>query len=246
MSALDKKIAALKAEHGTGPKQVNGKKVAKKRVKKITPKRVATRPNKAAEQATLFAHAYVRHGCNATAAYKEISPNCKPESAQVLGHKMLRKVIVQQVLAPLLEALMQKNEVDTEFVLSRILEASNASPLDYFAIRNDGMLGALDLSAVTDAQRRNLKSIRVTKTTTISEHGNECINESFTVTVVDQQKAIDMFARYLQLYIKADERESDERIGDLIELGVKRIRKHKSLQAGIDAIEGVFSEVESR
>ena len=187
-------------------------------------------------KAESFAHAFIRHGCNASAAYRDaISPNCKPDTARVEGHKYLTKPAVQSILAPLLEALMQKNEVDTEFVLSRLLEQANASPLDYFHITEDGCLGELDLSAVQDHERRTLRSIKVT---------NNKYGRTITVTVSDQQKAIEMFAKYLDMFRQEDSPEQERRIGDRIEQGVKRIRANRDLQAWKEgSIEGKFSEV---
>jgi hypothetical protein len=241
MTTLDEKVAALKAANKAGVKAAPKKPAAAK--PKPAVKRVATRPNKQAEKDQAFAHAYVRHGCNGAAAYRECYPNCKPAGSHVGGSKMLRKATVQRVLEPLLEALMQKNQIDTEFVISRILEQANASPLDYFEVER-GAIKGIDVGAINDAQRRNLRSIKMTENSFVDKHGNEHSSRSWHITVVDQQKAIEMFAKYLQMFTKSDELEDDARIGDLITLGVKRIREHKSLQAGVDAIEGVFSEVE--
>ena len=249
MGAIEDKIHALIAKQGlakntTTPSDIGA---AKKKKKKAAPeaKRVATRPNKQAERAELFAHAYVRSGCNATAAYKEISPNCKDTTAQVEGSKYLCKPMIQHIIEPLLAALMEKNEIDTEWAIGRLVEQSNASPLDYFRITEDGGLGGFDLTEITPAQRRNLKSIKYTKTSMVQEEGdNEVINETWTVTMVDQQKAVELLGRYLQIFTKEAESEDVERIGDLITAGVKRIRANKALMEWKDgAFEGTFSEV---
>lgn len=150
---------------------------------------------------------------------------------------MLSKPMVQGVLAPLLEALMEKGEVDAKWVLMRWYENSMASPLDYFTITDDGQLGGLDLSAITDAQRTNLRSIEQVPT----EYGTR-----IKVTVVDQQKATEMFAKYLKMLVPKLDEEDIDRIGDLLEEGVKRIRKQQDLGAWKDAaIEGKFTEVDA-
>jgi len=256
MTSLDDKVKALLERQGltdtataagaAAAPEKQKKPAAKKRAKRIVPKKVATRPNKAAEKAELFAHAYVRTGCNATAAYREaISPNCKDNTAQVEGHKYLSKPMVQQVLAPLLEGLMQKNEVDTEFVISRLLEQANASPLDYFHVDDRGQIVGIDLTGVTEGQRRNLKSIRMTENTFTDKSGNDHTTRSWVITVVDQQKAVEMFARYLKMFSTLEEDAVDAyRIGDRLAEGVKRIRASRDLDAWKDdAIDAKFSEV---
>ena len=138
--------------------------------------------------------------------------------------------MVQRILSPLLETLLEKNKVDTEFVISRLLEQANGSALDFF----HGRLGALDLASITDAQRRNLKSIKITDT----KYG-----QSISIAVSDQQRAVEMFAKYLQMFTKELEPEDAGRIGDLIEAGVKRIWANKDLNAWREIVaEGTFSQ----
>lgn len=239
MTGLDEKIRAIKAgknpgKHKSAKERANGKAV----------KRVPTVRKKADEQDELFAHAYVRHGCNGTKAYLEVFPNVKPESASVLGWKRLRKVNVQRILFPLLESLMEKNAVDTEWVLTRWLEQANGSPLDYFHITSDGELGDLDLNGISDAERRNLKTIKVNRTFIAGREGaDDKINENITITVADQQHAVDMFAKYMRMLTEKMPEEDRDRIGNLIEQGVKRIRACKDLDAWRDIdIGGQFND----
>ncbi len=248
MSALDDKLAALLAKQGFGPAQPDtslpktspGKDqknttVAGNGKKKTTTISKANAPSKTYENSLKFAHAYVRLQCNATAAYKDLFPDVTDASASTLGWKLLRKVEVQRILFPLLEGLMEKNEVDTQFVIGRLLEQADASPLDYFNITEHGTIDGLDLTSVTPAQRRNLKSIQISDT----RYG-----QTIKVTVVDQQKAVEMFAKYLQMFTREMDEDDVERIGDLIEQGVKRIRKNKDLDAWKEgALDGQFSEV---
>lgn len=264
MSSIDDKVAALLAKQGLASAQPdtsklrsepensqktktatgNGKETGKKTSNNKAVTKKSQAPSKAYENSLQFAHAYVRLQCNATAAYKELYPDVKDTTASTEGWKLLRKPEVQKILFPLLEALMEKNEVDTEFVIGRLLEQADASPLDYFSIKKDGSLGGFDLSAITPAQRRNLKSIKYKKTTFTDSEGEETVTEDFHVTVVDQQKAVEMFAKYLQMFTREMDEEDVARIGDMIEQGVKRIRKNKDLDAWKDgALEGTFSEV---
>ena len=61
--------------------------------------------------------------------------------------------------------------------------------LDYFKIDDNGKL-RLDMSNLTDAQRRNLKSIKISDT----KYGR-----SISVAVADQRHAVHMLAKYLQM-----------------------------------------------
>lgn len=247
---LEKRLAELKAEHGDdGQKQVGKKPEAKAQPKKAAAKkkppvrRRPTKTDKTTEQAQLFAYAYVRNGCNATAAYREIKPGVKDSTAQANGHRMLRNAKVQQFLAPLLEALMEKNQVDAEWVLARWREHADCSPLDYFYQTEDGDLHLRDIDSLNEIERRNLRSIDVTKTVSEGEDWSTTTYK-WKITVVDQQKAVEMFAKYLDMLTRSLDEDEVERIGDLIEAGVKRIRASKDLDAWKDdAIEGTFSEV---
>jgi len=230
------------ASHTSKPKPAPASQKTKKRAPGKAVVREATAPNKMAEKCERFAHAYVRSGCNATRAYKEISPDCTDVTAATEGGKYLRKPQTQRILMPLLEGLMEKNAVNTEFVLSRMLEQANASPLDYFYVNERGQLGGIDVTGITDAQRRNLKTIRMTENSFVDKNGGEHTSRSWHITVVDQQKAIEMFARYLQMFTRDMAEEDLTRIGDLIEAGVKRIRANKDLEAW-RTIDAEFSEV---
>ena len=231
MASLDDKLKQLLSDQG-----LDGADVPKPKKQKPKPvvKRVATRPNKAAERAEMFAHAYVRHGCNATAAYKELRPNSKNTTAQVEGSKYLCKPIVQRIIEPLLAGLMEKNGVDTEWAIARLMDQANGSALDYFKeVR--GELTFVGMDALTDVQRRNVKAVKIT---------NNQWGQSVSLTVNDQQKAVELLGRYLQMFTKELDPEDESRIGDLIEAGVKRIRENKDLNAWkLGAYEGTFSEV---
>jgi len=253
---LEERLAAMKAQAEAAPDDTVEKGVAaadKKPAPKANGKRAqppVVRKQQARrtedDKAQAFAHSYVATGCNATEAYKRaISDRCKDSTAATEGHKYLRKPKVQQYLAPLLEALMAKNEVDAEWVLRRWKEQADGSPLDYFQITDDGDLGQLDLNGITDEQRRNLKEIRVTENTTRnSKDDTEYTTRTVHVKVYDAQKAVEMFAKYLKMLTRDLEEEDVSRIGDLIEAGVKRIRASKDLDAWKNAAtEGEFSEV---
>jgi len=155
-------------------------------------------------------------------------------TAAVNGSRLLRNAKTQAFVEPLLAALMDKHKVDTEFAIARLLDQSNGSALDYFK-EVGGELEFIGMDSLTDVQRRNVKSVKISK----NQWG-----QSVSLTVNDQQKAVELLGRYLQMFTKEIEPEDVERIGDLIEAGVKRIRANRDLQAWQSgAFEGTFSEV---
>lgn len=180
------------------------------------------KPTSSNVKISLFCNEYIKNGLNGAAAYKALHPKASTKTASVEACRYLAKPSIQKVLQPMLRDMLTKAQFDAELVLSRWLEQANASPLDYFAITKDGNLGALNLRDLTEAQRCNLKSIKVSET----KNGT-----TTTVTVCDQQHAVDMIARYLQMFTVKSRPDDDYRIGDLIEEGVKRIRKYKDLDA---------------
>jgi cobalamin biosynthesis protein CbiD len=72
------------------------------------------------------------------------------------------------------------------------------------------------MSDMTEAQRKNLKKITVTP----GQYGTK-----YTVEIHDAQNAVNMIAKHLGLLIDRLADEDVDKIGDLIELGVARIRK---------------------
>ena len=142
---------------------------------------------------------------------------------------------VQKVLWPLLEAIMEREEAKSEEIIKRWLEQAEASPLDYFHITERGQLGGIDLTDLTPAQRRNLKSIQISDT----KYG-----QNIKVTVVDQQKATELLGRMLGMMQTNLDPETEDRIGDLLEAGVKRIQRKMDADAWKEAaIEGEFTDV---
>ena len=136
----------------------------------------------------------------------------------------------------MLQKLLRKAQVDREWVLNRLTEQANASALDYFTQTSAGQLELRDMNELSDAMRRNLKSIKISKT----KNGR-----SISVTVVDQQQAVGMLAKFLQMFTKKADREDAGRIGDLIERGVKRIRACKDLDAWRDVgVDDKFSDTD--
>ena len=253
MTELDDKINRLLKNQGVKknePDQPAAKPAAKKKApaKKKTKKRPAKKKAVATSKVDpeLFAHRYIQYHCNGTAAYLSIRPDVKPESAAVSANKLLRTAKVQNVIWPLLEALLEKESAQSEWVIKRWLEQAEASPLDYFTITSDGNLGGLDLTNLSPAQRRNLKSIKYNKTTStsISAKGTETetVTERWDVTVVDQQKAVELMAKMLGMLTPQLEKETEDRIGELLERGVQRIRKMGDPEAW-RTLEGEFSEV---
>jgi len=176
---------------------------------------------------TLFCKELIKNSMNASAAYKAVGPKVTAGTAKVEGHRLLTDPNVIKILTPMLEKLFIDAGIEADYVFKRWVEMSQASPLDYFEITKDGKLGDLDLSNLTEAQRLNLKAIKVTPTK---------FGDRVTIEVYDAQKAVDMIAKHLGLLAEKLPKEDDRRIGDLIEQGVARIRATKDLDGWKDII----------
>ncbi len=168
---------------------------------------------------TRFCQELIKHGMNASAAYRAVSPSCNANTAKVEGHRLLTDPNVVKVLTPMLEKLFTEAGIDAQWVFKRWVEMSKATPLDYFTINDDGQ-PVLDMSDLTAAQRANLKEIKITDTK---------FGQNITVKVWDAQKAIDQIGRHLGLLVEKMPTEDVERIGDMLERAVKRIRDTKDL-----------------
>jgi hypothetical protein len=180
----------------------------------------------------LFCSEYIQNGLNGASAYKALHPKASAKTASVEACRVLANPSVQEALQPMIREALAKAKVDREWIIRRLVEQSNASPLDYFKVNEDGSLGELELSDLTPAQRRNLKTIRITRTKW---------GESITVAVCDQQRALSVLAKVIGLVPGRIREEAREKVGDLIERGVNAIRKHKDL----DAWKEVLGDVES-
>lgn len=203
------------------PRKKPAAKKAKKTNNKAAPRAKARAIAKHRIDRTLFCKELIKNSMNAAAAYKAVSPNVTDGTAKVEGHRLLTEPNVVKILTPMLAKLFIDAGIEADYIFKRWLSQSQASPLDYFKITKDGKLGDLDLSNLTEDQRLNLKAIKVTPTK---------FGETISVTVCDQAHAVDMIAKHLGLLAEKLPAEDGERIGDLIEAGVRRIKASKDLE----------------
>ena len=201
-------------------------------VKKATPKKKAPAVRKKRGQTSLridrelFAKELIKNSMNATKAYQAVSPKVTAKTAATEGFRLLREPETIEILQPMLEQLFTEAGIDAQWVFKRLVEMSQATPLDYFTINNAGQ-PVLDMSDLTPAQRANLKEIKITDTK---------FGQNITVKVCDAQKAIDSIGRHLGLFIDRLPEKDVERIGDMLERAVKRIKATKDLDAWKDII----------
>ena len=188
--------------------KVNGRAIAKHRIDR-----------------TRFCQELIKHGMNASAAYRALSPSVNANTAKVEGHRLLTDPNVVKILTPMLEKLFTDAAIDVEYVLRRWLEIAEGSAADYFTFE-DGY-PVLNMSDLTPAQMRNLKSI------TITEHK---YGTNYKIETYDAQKAIDLVGRHVGLLIEKLPDEDVERIGDMLERAVKRIKATKDLDAWKDIV----------
>jgi len=67
-------------------------------------------------------------------------------------------------------------------------------------------------------------------------NGGELLHTTTTIKVVDQQRAVEMIAKHLGLLVNRMAVENVQRIGDLIEQGVDRIKKTRNLDGWKDIV----------
>jgi len=213
-----------------------GKKKARKRpAKKAPAKKRATKKKavrkKSAKNTTqrvdreLFAIELIKNSMNATAAYKAVCPNVTDKTAATNGHRVLREAETIDHLRPMLEKLFIDAGIEAQYVFKRWLEIAEGSASDYFNF--DSGRPVLDMSDLTPAQKRNLKSISINHT----QHGT-----NYKIETYDAQRAIDTIGKHLGLLVEKMAEEDVERIGDIIERGVARIRSNKDLDAWKDVV----------
>ena len=188
----------------------------------------------------LFCKELIKSGMDATAAYKAVSPSVSNATARNNGSRMLAEAGTVKILQPMLARLFSKAGIEADYVFRRWAEMAEASPLDYFHITPDGDLGELDLTDLTQAQRSNLQSIKVT------EYMSKGVVTSRTtqVKVLNQQRAIEMIAKHLGLLVDRLAEKDIERIGDIIEKGISRVKASRDLDGWKDIVlDADFTEV---
>ena len=196
------------------------KKVAKApaRKKKAVPVRKKRGKTTLRIDRAMFCKELIKNSMNATEAYLAVNPKVKRTTAATEGYKLLREPETVEILTPLLQELFVDAGIEAEYVFKRWLEIAEGSAADYFTF--GGGNPVLDMSNMTPAQERNLKSISVSHT----QHGT-----NYKIETYDAQKAIDTIGKHLGLLVDKLAEEDIERIGDLLEKGVARIRSSRDL-----------------
>ena len=218
-------------------KAVKGKKPDPPTPRRPTPKKKGQRPVKKKKPRAskidrrMFAKALISNSMNATAAYKEVSPNVTQKTASANGSRMLSDARTINILTPMLQKLFIDAGIEADYVFKRWLEMAEGSAADYFTFKHGAPI--LDMSDMTEAQRKNLKKITVTP----GQYGTK-----YSIEIHDAQNAVNMIAKHLGLLIDRLADEDVDKIGDLIEQGVARIKKNMDL----DAWKSITFEVEDR
>lgn len=224
--------AGKKPVKKTAAKKKTKKKVAKKPVRKKSVNGTTVRIDRAR-----FADELIKHSMNASAAYKALSPKVTDKTAAQRGMLLLREVEVIDILTPRLQKLFIDAGIEANYVFKRWVEMSQATPYDYFRVDEDGHMMLRSSESLTHAQKLNCKKLKVTKNEATSKDGDTIYVTTRTeLEVVDSQRAISEIAKHLGLLIDKMADEDVERIGDIIERGVKRIRATKDLDGWKDVI----------
>ncbi len=225
MTTLKDNLAKVKAGKLTGKHQTSQRKPRKGNGRAVAGCKIDRKQ---------FCRELIKAGMDATVAYKAVSPRVTHATARANGSRLLADANTTKILQPMLARLFSKAGIEADYVFRRWCEMAEASPLDYFTIDDLGT-PRLDMSDLTPAQRTNLKEVTITPT----QHGDK-----ITVKVVNQQRAIEMIAKHLGLLVDRLADEDVERIGDVIERGISRIKKSRDLDGWKDIVhDAEFTEV---
>lgn len=200
--------------------------VKKPAKRKPVARKKSTRTKKKTTKATIrvdrtkFCQELIKNSMCASKAYQAVCPKVTNGSAKTLGNRLLTEVDTIEILTPMLKALFVDAGIEADYIFKRWLEIAEGSAADYFTF--DGGYPRLDMSDMTPAQRANLKKITITP----GQFGTK-----YSIETYDAQRAVSEIAKHLGLLVeKLDDKDID-RIGDLIEMGVARIKKYKDLDA---------------
>jgi len=210
---------------------VNGAPGTAKKTKKAAPrgKKKSTGTTIRIDRAR-FCQELIANSMNATAAYKAVSPKVTDKTAAANGHKLLRETETIDILTPMVAKLFIDAGIEADYVFKRWVEMSQASPFDYFWIDDEGNMHLRATETLTQAQKLNCRKIKITENITRNKKDDtEYRTVRTELETVDQQKAVDTIGKHLGLLVEKLDEESIDRIGDLIEQGVARIRASKDL-----------------
>lgn len=232
MTVTKEQLAAVK----------NGKPVRKRAARKKTKKKPVR--TKSANGATLridrgrFCKELIKNGMNASAAYRAVSPKATARTAGQQGFVLLKEPETIAILTPMLAKLFRDAGIEADYVFRRWLEMSQATPYDYFTVDDEGVTKLRPESELTPAQRLNVRKLKVTVNETQNKKGDRLyITTRTELETVDQQRAVSEIAKHLGLLVDKLADEDVERIGDMIEKGVARIKANKDLDAWKELIE---------
>lgn len=171
-----------------------------------TKKRKPRDPAKHEEREKLFAQEYVKHFV-AQRAYQAIYPNAKEGTANSGGSEYMSRPSVKAEIEKLLEERKNLSMIDSLYVVNKlhsIVEADYLSNIQY--------LTKEQFSRMTPEMRRLVQDVKIikNKNTTVTdtkEYSSE--SETFKVTFMSKDKALELLGRHLGTFAKDNESKVD-------------------------------------
>jgi hypothetical protein len=179
-----------------------------------------------------FALELLRNNFNATQAYLAIYPNGTRQSAAVSANRLYHDEDTQRYLTALVKQLHDDQKLDVDFIYEKWYSHATASPVDYLDFAEDGSVSLKDVSQLPRELQENLRSLNVTINRTHDEHGKENVSTHVQISVVDQQKAVEMMAKSAGLLRDKVDLNVNFKSSEFIEEAVARMKNIGNLHLG--------------
>jgi len=185
-----------------------------------------------------FADAYLKQSLNersASAAYKTIRPKATPATAKVQGPRMLTKACVAEYVDERTEKIIDdveaKQLVSHADIVQELMHVGFGRLTNVIRVDDDGNVWPKTTEEWDESSKASLKTLEMQNTE--QGEGKDLVRTQKTKMVFnDKLKALDMLARYLNMYKEDQEAGSD---GGLVilpadlsdEEWVKQVKKQK-------------------
>lgn len=156
---------------------------------------------------------------NKAEAYQRTHPNAKRNTCWTNGERMLRKAEVQSYIAERLKQMA----MEADEVLSRLSAQARGNIAVFITITKDGFVHFDFSSDDAKAHLHLIKKIKTKRSRRVEGRGKAAQvweDETVEVELYDSQKALDLLARYHNLYAEKDPEGNtdEERIARIMEI----------------------------
>jgi len=134
---------------------------------------------------------FLRNGFNRTRAYMSVYPDSKKSSAATSVKRVLDHVEVQAFLKSVWDRMTEQADLDSQYIMRELLNASLANPVDYIPPDTTDLAQSLDhIRSLPNHVQRRLRQIKVKHRTYTYEDGSTSDSSEIDFKVIDAQAAI--------------------------------------------------------